>query len=267
MTMNQTIRTLLLVGLGAGVAGVVSGCRGDREDKPPHQFFPDMDDAPKWKPQVKSEFFADHRSMRHPVVGTVAFGTEGFVPTEPWAEHWKKTRADLLKDDRQFYEGISGYDKDGKPVFLSKIPGSVVVDAALLKRGEERFNIYCTACHGYMGDAKGTVSALYNPTPANFYDPTFADPKNVRSLDGWIFHTIRWGKPGGGTDGKMNMPAYGHAVNERDAWAIVAYVRALEAAREGTIDDVPEGLRDQLMKKRAAAGQSTPGTASAGGAK
>lgn len=267
MTMNQITRTLLFVGLGVGVAGVVSGCRGDREDAPPRQFFPDLDDSPKWKPQTKTDFYSDARSMRKPVVGTVAFGTAGFVPTEPWAEHWKEKRSDLLKSDQQFYEGISGYDKDGKPVFLARIPSSVVVDAALLRRGEERFNIYCTACHGYLGDAKGTVSALFNPTPANFYDPTFYDPKNIRSQDGWIFHTIRWGKPGGAGDGKMNMPAYGHAVNERDAWAITAYVRALEASREGTIQDVPESMRDQLMKKRAAAVQPAQGMAASGGAK
>ncbi|MBI1191468.1 MAG: c-type cytochrome [Tepidisphaera sp.] len=274
MNLNQLTRMLLVAGLSAGLAGVMTGCRGDRSDEPPHQFFPDMDDSPKWKPQSQTEFFANERTMRKPVVGTVAFGTVSFVPApgEEWATHWKDKREDLLKDDLGFYQGISGYDKDGKPVFVSKIPASVIVDAALLKRGEERFNIYCTACHGYLGDAKGTVSPLYNPSPANFYDPTFYDPKNVRSLDGWIFHTIRWGKPGGGSDGKMNMPAYGHAVNERDAWAIVAYVRALEASREGTIEDVPEGMRDQLMKKRAAAGttpagQTAAATAPMGGAK
>lgn len=267
MTMNQLTRTLLVVGLGVGVAGVVSGCRGDREDAPPRQFFPDLDDSPKWKPQSKSEFYSDSRTMRKPVVGTVAFGSSSFVPAEAWADHWKQKRTDLLKEDREFYEGIAGYDKDGKPVFVTKIPPSVVVDDALIRRGQERFNIYCSACHGYLGDAKGTVSALYNPVPVSFYDPTFADPKNVRAQDGWIFHTIRWGKPGGGADGKMNMPAYGSSINERDAWAITAYVRALGASRQGTIEDVPEAMRDQLLKKRSAISTPGPGVASTGGVK
>src|SRR3954470_16726593 len=84
---------LALALLGAGLAG----CRGDREEKPPRQFFPDMDDQPKWKPQSQSEFFVDGRTMRKPVAGTVPFGRNDFVTDAPWSKDFMDQRSDLLK--------------------------------------------------------------------------------------------------------------------------------------------------------------------------
>jgi len=241
----------MLLAVGALAAAGLTGCRGDRKDDPPRQFFPDLDDQQKWAPQGESEFFVDGRMMRQPVAGTVPFGPQPFAANEEWASKWNTQRADLLKDDPAFYFGVESVNADGTVVYLAKIPAAVTVDRAMLERGMERFNIYCTACHGYLGDGQGMVAkAGFNPIIPSFYDPTFADPKNVRSRDGWIFHTIRNGKPTEGQPGKYNMPAYGHAVNERDAWAITAYVRALQASREGTIDDVPQALREELLRKR-----------------
>src|SRR5579862_6726173 len=85
----------------AVLVGTLPGCRGDREDKPPHQFIPDMDDSPKFKPQTESPFFADGRAMRQPVEGTVAFGRRDFDidrTDAPWAKPYKTERDDLIKD-------------------------------------------------------------------------------------------------------------------------------------------------------------------------
>ncbi len=261
--MNKTINiqsAAILV--GAGVLGLgLTGCRGDRENEPPRQFFPDLDDQQKWNPQTGSEFFADGRSMRPVVPGTVPFGRTMAVGNEPWAAHWKQERDDLLKADNVFYTGVEGVNEKGEPVYVRTIPASVTVDMALLKRGQERFNIYCSVCHGYQGDAKSRIMEAdigFNPAIVNFHDASFFDQGNVRSRDGWIFHTIRNGKPTEGQPGKFNMPAYGHAVSERDAWAIVAYVRALEASRRGTIEDVPESGRPGLLQKERPASPEAP---------
>src|SRR3954469_25676660 len=82
------------------LSGSVAGCRGDREEKPPRQFFPDMDDQPKWKPQSKSDFYTDGRTMRKPVAGTVPFGRNPFVAEEPWSKDFMEQRSDLLKEDK-----------------------------------------------------------------------------------------------------------------------------------------------------------------------
>lgn len=269
-TTRHAASCLALAGALVGLAAL-SGCRDDRSDRTPRQFFPDMDDGPRWNPQSASEMFADGRTMRPVVPQTVAFGRWPTTAGASWAQPWANERADFLKSDDPFYTAVEGVEADGTKRYVRVIPASMTIDESVLKRGQERFNIYCAACHGYLGDGQGTVGRQYNPAVPSFYDPTFADPNNVRSRDGWIFQMIRHGKPTEGQPGKYNMPAYGHAINERDAWAIVAYVRALQASRQGTIEDVPAGLRDELLRRR-----STPaapardgmgaGTAPSGGA-
>ena len=117
-------------------------------------------------------------------------------------------REDLLREDRAVYEGLA---EDGK-TYLAKIPVPVTME--LLKRGQNRFNIYCSVCHGYMGDGKGTVGVQFAVAPANFHDPkyTIPDPNGPDPLtaDGYVFHTARMGV--------RSMPGYAHALTERDTW-------------------------------------------------
>lgn len=232
---TQQIATIGLLGLCA-LAGLASGCRGDRSDKPPRQFFPDMDDSPKWKPQTRTDFYSDHRSMRPTVDGTVPFG-RSTSPDEPG-------RADALLDDVPFFTGKASDAKDAAAVPM--IPARVKVTAELLKRGEERFNIYCSACHGYDGKGAGTVGVMYSVPPANLMDAKFTDRSTLNGADGHIFDVIMNGW-------NNNMPGYRHSIRPMDAWAIVAHLRAMQKKEAGTIDQVPEAERARLMQSKPAA--------------
>jgi len=250
---TETMKTLLLVAC-TGVSLLGAGCQGDREDKPPRQFFPDLDDQQKWKPQEKSGFFADGRTMRQPVAGTVPFGREPWVvdvAANPWGGEFMQQRDDLLRENRALYEGLA---EDGK-TYLEKIP--VPVTMGLVKRGQNRFNIYCSVCHGYLGDGKGTVGVQFAVTPANFHDPKYStpDPNAPDPLwaDGYVFHTARVGV--------RSMPGYAHALTERDTWASVAYIRALQASQEGKLEDAPEAQRRAIEEEFSKAPPPAPAPA------
>lgn len=255
---------------GVGVAG--AGCRGDRSDKPPRQFFPDMDDAPKWKPQTKSEFFADSRTMRDDVPGAVPFGRASTVAMEGasavggWGELRERERADLLRDGSEVFLGVNA---EGD--FLMKMP--VPVTRELILRGQDRYTIYCSACHGFTGDGKGMVGERWSYALPNYHDEKYKNPAERTGKDGYLFHVARNGVPG--VDGlpleadapdvrlkkqsEMKMPGYGHALSVHDAWAVVAYLRVLQ--QTVPIDQVPEGDRAALEKARAdaaAAGGANP---------
>jgi mono/diheme cytochrome c family protein len=225
--MRHIHRALALgVGLGVLAATPMLGCRGDRSDAPPRQFFPDMDDSPKWKPQAESEFYVDQRTMRQPPAGTVAFSRADFDPDtlgeEAWASPWMDERAALLKADEAFY---TGRDADG---WLVRIPASIEVTRELVDHGRAKFDIYCAVCHGTLGDGQGLVGQRWSIPVANFHDPKYTDPSLETGQDGYLFNTALHGK---GVGDAQTMPGYAHAIGERDAWAIVAYIRALQAAR------------------------------------
>ena len=241
---NTTIAMLVL----ASVAAFGGGCRGDRSSSRPRQFIPDMDDSPKFKPQTKTPFFADGRAMRSPVQGTVAFG----VLPDPAA----KGREHYLKEDDAFFRG-----KGGDGAFLTTIPAGVTIDQAALERGQERFNVYCASCHGYDGLGKGTVGKQWSYGLPNFLDPKYWDLKvdAEKSRDGYIFHVIRNGVAA--PDGSLLMPAYGYSVRPEDAWKIVAYIRSIQEASRGSLQDLPEAERQRLQQNR----PKTPGAAPAAG--
>ena len=103
----------------------------------------------------------------------------------------------------------------------------------LLKRGQERFNIYCAPCHGQTGDGQGiVVQRGYLPPPSYHQDRLRKMP------DGYIFDVI--------TNGVRNMPSYRHQVPVADRWAIVSYLRALQRSQNATINDIPPEMRETV---------------------
>lgn len=240
---------LLLVGLAAALP--LAGCRGDRSEKEPHQFFPDMDDNPNFSPQAATPFFEDGRQMRPPVGGTVAFGAFTFTEESirddaQWADGFLRERADMLGEGAENYAGLNA---DGTPV--QNIP--IAVTDQLLARGEERFNIYCSACHGYAGDGKGMVGRRWSAPVPSFHDAKYKDPAQPTAGDGYLFHIARNGLKH--PDGRYRMPPYGHALTVEDTWAIVAHVRVLQQAFDNDPQSLPAEARTQLDSR----GRSTPG--------
>lgn len=237
----------------AGLLGSLAGCRDDRESAPPRQFFPDMDDAPKWKPQTKSEFFADGRSMRRPVAGTVPFSRVNFAPNlfhtdarPDWAAGYDMKRAELLKDGDNYYEG-----KGSDGLYIDRIP--VEVTKEMLLKGQEKFNIFCAVCHGFTGDGKGVVGAQWSYPLPTYHDEKYKkpDPRTPGGQihkDGYLFHTALYGVFD--VTGAQKMPGYKHALSEHDAWSVVAYIRALQRTHEGVAADVPEAQRQILERNR-----------------
>ncbi|MFI5335231.1 MAG: c-type cytochrome [Opitutales bacterium] len=192
----------------------IMGFRGMVSTSAPIIVFPDMNIQAKYKPQMSSKFFADGRADRPLPPGTVPRG--------------RTTAADpafLRADDLRY----AGKAPDGS--FARGFP--IPVDAALLRRGADRFGIYCRPCHGALGDGNGITKAYGMVTT-----PTYHDDRLRHMAEGEIFNTI--------THGKNTMMSYADKLSPDDRWAVIAYVRALQRARHGTLDDVPADRQWEL---------------------
>jgi mono/diheme cytochrome c family protein len=188
--------------------GLIAGCRQD------------MHDTPRYEALEESDFFADKRAMRPIPEGTVARGN--------------------LRDDDVYYTG-----KDGnEPV--QQLPAQVTLDKALLDRGQQRFNIYCSPCHSPLGDGNGTVVQRGYKRPASFHDQRLRD-----TGIGYFYDVI--------SNGFGQMPDYAAQVAPADRWAIAAYIRVLQRSQTGTIQDVPAEHRGELDGKAPAAPDASQG--------
>ena len=166
----------------------------------------DMQDQPKYKPLAKSDFFVDGRSARPVPANTVAW--------------------DALNDDDSFHTG----EQSGN--FLESIPMDVTT--AVLHRGEDRFNIFCSPCHGRTGDGNGMVAQRGMRYPANLHTD------RLRQVPpGYLYEVI--------TNGYGGMGEYrDQVIAASDRWAIVAYIRALQLSRNAKLSDVPPAAMSQL---------------------
>ena len=188
--MNAGIPRVSIVGLGLLIA-LTSACRLD------------MHIQPRENPLAKSDFFADQRSARPIVEGTVARGQ--------------------LREDTYFYTGKNGSN-----------PGDVMpfpVTKEVLERGQERYNIYCAPCHSRVGDGNGFIpSRGFTRVP-----PSYHIPRLQKAPVGYFFDVI--------TNGFGIMPDYASQIAPEDRWKIVAYIRALQLSQNATSADVPSGQK------------------------
>lgn len=166
----------------------------------------DMRDQPRYETLEASPLFANGQATRPIPKGTVARGR--------------------LIEDAPLETGKSA---DGQ--FVHQIP--VELDRALLLRGQERFNIFCSPCHGRAGLGDGMIVQRGFRKP-----PNFTIERLREAPPGHIFDVI--------ARGFGAMPAYGSQISPRDRWAIVAYVRALQLSQHASLDDVSVDDRSKL---------------------
>jgi mono/diheme cytochrome c family protein len=215
----------VVLGLALVTAAVVSlmGPRGVISGRRPLMLISDMDFQPRYNAQAASPFFADGRAMRTPPAGTVAFGGTDYNSDAGSP----RQNPDFLQGDDAYYRGKQG----DAWVVRSPLP----IDIALMRRGRERYDIYCVLCHGATGTGNGIMTQYGMVGVASITDPLH----NLMS-DGEFFSVI--------SNGKGRMMPYAAQIKVRDRWAIVAYIRALNRSQNGSLSDVPEALRGELKR-------------------
>jgi mono/diheme cytochrome c family protein len=183
-----------------GALLLIAGCRQD------------MQDQPKMDPQRGTDFFADHRGARPQVLDTVARGQ--------------------LREDSYFYTGVvqaaNGYKQE-----QNVMPFPVTLD--VLKRGQERFNIYCTPCHSRVGNGLGEIVQRGYKPAANLHDQV-----RLSQPISHYFYVM--------THGYGAMPDYSAQLTPSDRWAVAAYIRALQLSQAATAQDVPAGTQIKDLK-------------------
>jgi len=166
-----------------------------------------MHNQPRYKPLAASQFFDDGRSARPMIEGTVA-------------------RGHMRLDPARFTGKIGGQDITQFPFPITR---------ADIGRGQERFNIYCSPCHGRTGDGQGMVVKRGFRAAANYHTE-----KLRQAPVGHFFDVM--------TNGFGAMASYASRVPVDDRWRIIAYIRALQYSQAASINDVPPELRDAMDK-------------------
>lgn len=215
------MRIFLAIYVFAIVATVsIMGFRGSTSTKPPLEVFPDMDRQARYKPQAENEFFADGRNDRPVPAGTVARG-DYFNQIEVFSEDFTDTHlGDTVFND--------GKNLDGS--FVDELP--LEVTHQLIEQGREKYDIFCTSCHGAAGDGNGVTKA-YGVLAANYHDDRLRGES-----DGYIFDVIR--------NGKGLMLPLRDRISPEEAWAIVLYVRALQISQNADADVLTAAQRTEL---------------------
>lgn len=176
-----------------------------------------MHDAPRYEPLEASTFFEDGRGSRPLVANTVARGT--------------------LREDEHLYQGkINGE-------LTNSFPMPVTVE--LMARGQERYNVFCSPCHGRTGQGNGMVVQRGFRAPPSFHD------ERLRNAPVGYYFDVE-------TNGFGAMPDYSAQVPVADRWAIAAYIRALQFSQRATIDEVPPERRADLDRPVAAPAAPPP---------
>jgi len=166
----------------------------------------DMANQPRQNPLSPAAFFQDGRSERPLMENTVARGS--------------------LEDDALFVPKES----NAFPLPLTR---------ELLDRGQDRYNIFCSPCHGLQGDGQGMVTMRGMKHP-----PTYHQERLRNEPNGYLYDVV--------TNGFGAMNGYSAQLTPHDRWAIIAYVRALQLSRNAHVADLPANLREKLMAGGAA---------------
>ncbi|MCH7848286.1 MAG: cytochrome c [Planctomycetes bacterium] len=220
MSKIAIIITTILVAIGSIPFALAAMARAVPSSHTRIHIIQDMDNQPKFRAQHANPLFADGRAMRPVVAGTVAQGQ--------------------LEADDHYNRGV--VDNDWATTF----PPQVQVNLDLVYRGQDRFNIYCTPCHGYAGYGDGMINQrAMDLVNLGLNGTTWVQPKNMHEQlireqpVGQTFNTI--------TNGVRNMSGYAAQIPTEDRWAIVAYVKALQRSQAADLNDLPPDQRNDLQ--------------------
>lgn len=197
---------------------IAAKARNSHSNAPHIHIFPDMDFQPKYKSDVAMDLFSDGRANRGEITGTVARGS--------------------LNADDTFYRGIERSDSGG--AWTTGFPKQLEINDALVKRGQTRYNIYCSACHGFDGRGNGAVPQRVAAGGGAWQARNLVEAGGaaVTMPNGQLFNTI--------SNGFNTMMGYANQIPHADRWAIVLYVRALQRSQNAALDDVPADHRGSL---------------------
>jgi mono/diheme cytochrome c family protein len=230
------LRGFFLIFLLIGIAIVaVFGFRGQTSTGSPIEVFPDMVRQMKVRAQAPLGFFADGRGARVPVAGTVPLGYEMPKPGSEATPGAAPVPGEMNAQSRLGFTGGTDYFNTGKMGTNWGTGFPMQVDANVMERGKQRFNINCAVCHGPTAAGNGITKQYGLATVV-----TLQDDRIRKMADGEIFNTI--------TNGKNTMLAYGPNVPVSDRWAIIAYLRALQRSQNATAADVPPEHRAEMDK-------------------
>ena len=165
----------------------------------------DMHDQPRYEPLEANPFFADRRASRPQVAGTVARGQ--------------------LREDEHFYYGTV----NGEPVASFPAP----VTRAMIEHGRQRFEIFCTPCHGRLGNGDGMVAQRGFRHP-----PTYHSEPLREAPVGHFFDVI--------TNGFGSMYSFNDRIPPEDRWAIIAYIRTLQFSQAAPLNELPAAVRQEF---------------------
>jgi mono/diheme cytochrome c family protein len=193
----------------AAIALLAAACQGQVSREPPVHPNLNMDFQHRVDPQEAEPFFEDQRGARIPPEGTVA--------TTLAADDVH------LQADDHLYRGIVN------GAFATSLPASVALNAETLARGQERYGIYCTVCHGATGVGNGIAVARGVQQP-----PSYHEQRLREQPVGYIYSVI--------TNGIRTMSPYKAQIPAEDRWLIAAYVKALQVSQQAPIALVPSDV-------------------------
>jgi cytochrome c5 len=186
--------------LGVCLAG--AGCRRD------------MQDQPKMKPYRTTSFFPDGLSSRQPIPGTVP---RGFLRTDKALFTGKKDSAGTATPSASPQAGVGQQGADAYPDDVTEFPFPITKET--VERGRERYEIFCSVCHGLTGNGDGMIVRRGFRRAASFNDDRLR-----QAPVGHFFDAI--------TNGWGAMPSYASQIPVQDRWAIISYVRALQLSQQ-----------------------------------
>ena len=188
----------ITLGLLAVASVALVGCRRD------------MQDQPYLRPFKEAEVFANGMTNQPTPAGTVARG--------------------LLKDDTHYWFG-----REESGALVTTLPARFQVNRALLERGRDRYEIYCSPCHDSTGSGRGMI------VRRGFKQPQPLFEERLKAMPVGYFYDVA-------TNGFGIMPSYKIQVPEEDRWAIAAYIRVLQVSQGSRLQDLPIDVQQEFQK-------------------